>query len=450
MNLATKQTEQTVIGTVMYNPEALHRIGSSVKSSDFYFPEHQELWDVIMFLKVQKLDVNILSVLNVLVKKKPDYNEEYLSDLVNQYHVDVDSALTLSNQIVENAGLRNLKMEIEILTKEINSGEKTFSELISRMSNITSELSAKAFTSSELYGEALSTRFMEMLAAEKSEHKLIGIKSIDDVVVDFSPGEIILVAARPGIGKTAALLQSARTQLEMGRTVGFISLEMPEEKLLQRLVAARSGVAGDKIGKMKPEEFIMNDDLVEALQFYTQNEQLIIDTGAPYDIDTIERVIRKMKYVHNVDVVYVDYIQLIEAPSYEKSANRQQQVSTISRRLKNLFSELKISPVVAAQLSRASVDRPGGPLLSDLRDSGALEQDASIIIFLYAYLPDNLSAEQKELALQAPMLNIKWEIAKQRNGPLQTFGVQFVKNLGVLRPLSASESFFANDSHENL
>lgn len=433
MNTILLTSEKTVIGTVLYSPEALQRIGASLKVEDFFLPEHQELWKVISNLRSTRQDVNVLSVANAISRTKPDYDPSYLDELVSYYHVDPESALTLANQITEEAGRRTMGREIELISSELK-GDSSFTSLMSRLQGLTTKLAAKAFTATELFGESLRKNFTHMLDTVKSNYNFIGIPMVDRMIYDFNPGEMIIVAARPGVGKTASLLQSVRVQIEEGKTVGFIALEMPESKLLQRLVSAKSGISGSEIARMSSIEFLENEQLEDALVFYTQNEQLIIDTGAPYDIDTIERVMRKMKYVHNVDVIYVDYIQLIGGSKGEKNENRQQQISSISRRLKNLSAELEIRLVVAAQLNRQAVQRGTGPLLSDLRDSGALEQDASVIIFLYPYFSNTLTDEQQEEALQrSEVLNVKFEIAKQRNGPVWTFDLQFVKAIGMFR-----------------
>jgi replicative DNA helicase len=427
-------TEKTILGTVLYDPEALQRIGGTIKPEDFFVREHQEIWKVISLLREQLKDVNVLSVMNVLSRSRPDIDPSFLDELVSQYHVDVDSALTFSTQLVEESGRRLLGRELDLISGDLKK-DKSFAELMSSLNGLTNKLASKSFASTELFGSSLKTRFENMLDTVKSDYSFIGIPEIDKKIFDFNPGELVIVAARPGVGKTASMLQSVRVQIEAGRTVGFIALEMPEAKLLQRLISAKAGVNGNEIARMSSEQFNENTELVDALEFYVQNEQLIIDRGAPYDIETIERIIRKMKYVHNVDVVYVDYIQLIEGSRFEKKQDRQQQVSMISRRLKNLATELELRMVVAAQLNRqAASTGNSGPILSHLRDSGALEQDASIIIFLYAYFPENLSESQQEEMLQkSDILNVKFEIAKQRNGPVWTFDLQFVKAIGVFR-----------------
>lgn len=431
MNNMLIDQERSVLGTVMISPEALQRIGSTLKAEDFFLKEHQDIYKVIENLKAARKDVNVMSVGAVLERGKSDVSREFLDDLTS-YYVDAEAATTFSSQITEAAGVRFFGRAIEVITKDISSGAMELPEVVSSLNKLTTQLASKSFAPTEKYGEFLEQSFMRLFNIQKSAGRLIGIPEIDNKIYSFNPGEIVVIAARPGMGKTAWMLQSARVQIEDGKTVGFITLEMPEEQLLQRLVASTSGTPGDVLLKMSEEEFFSTPELVSALKFYIQNEQLIVDTGAPNDIDTIERVIRKMKYVHGVDVIYIDYLQLIEPSPFDKrTGNRNNELSTISRRLKILAMELQIQLMTGSQLTRESDRRGSGPMLRDLRDSGAIEQDASLVMFLYSIIPETISEEQRDQYVNsASELTIKVEIGKQRNGPLWVFDAIFVKPIG--------------------
>ena len=432
INSSLIETEKSVLGTLLVDTEAMQRIGSSLRSEDFFLLEHQTVYKTIEILRVQQLDVNILSVLNVLERNtSTQIDMQYLSDLTN-HMVDTNAVMTFATQVVQASGTRFLTREIEVMSKELSEGSGSLTEFVTKMSATVSKVASKTFSPTEKYGDSLRDDFMTIFSEAKSELVLTGIPEIDEAIVDFSPGEIIVIAARPGVGKSAIMLQSVRHQIAKGKTVGFISLEMSEKKLMMRLVSSLTGKNSKDLLKMSEEEFLSDQNNVDAVNYLTQNEQLVIDRGLPDDVDNIERIMRKMKYVHNVDVIYLDYLQLVTGSKFDKSSNRQEEVSRISRRLKGLSGELNLPIVEAAQLNRDSVRRAGGaPMISDLRESGSIEQDASIIIFLYADLSDTLSDEQKDDYIKnAPVLNIKIEIAKQRNGEVGVYEATFHKTVG--------------------
>lgn len=229
---------------------------------------------------------------------------------------------------------------------------------------------------------------------------------------------------------TAMMLQSTRVNLESGARVGFLSMEMSVAKLMNRLISSRAEVNGEDMLKMSEEQFFAHDGLREALEWYSQQALFIDDTG-PFTQNTVMQKIRKLVYDHGCDVVYIDYIGLIQATG---TGSRNDQLSAISRELKGLSSELDIPLVIASQLSRDVVKRGSHrPNLADLRDSGALEQDASIVAFLY---PDVAALSGVDISDVDAYLKdqeevfVKFEIAKQRNGPVFTRELIFRKPYG--------------------
>lgn len=230
---------------------------------------------------------------------------------------------------------------------------------------------------------------------------------------------------------TAMMLQSTRVNLESGARVGFLSMEMSVAKLMNRLISSRAEVNGEDMLKMHETEFVSNAALREALEWYS-SVPLFIDDAGPFTQNSVMQKIRKMVYEHGCDVVYIDYIGLIQPSA--SNGSRNDQLSAISRELKGLSSELDIPLVIASQLSRDVVKRGNHrPNLADLRDSGALEQDASIVAFLYpdvaALSETNVTDVDSYLKEQSEVF-VKFEIAKQRNGPVFSRELIFYKPYG--------------------
>lgn len=227
---------------------------------------------------------------------------------------------------------------------------------------------------------------------------------------------------------TAMMLQSARKNLEKGRSVGFLSMEMDASKLLNRLISSQVSLDSTILKDMTPEQIASDAKLVEALRFFSEVPMLIDDTG-PFTSDTVPQKIRKMVYEHGCEIIYVDYIGLVQASPSLAKVNRQEQLTHISGNLKGLASELDIPIVVASQLNRESTKSiTGRPTLAHLRDSGAIEQDASLVIFLYPDVEKMLMGGLSEGEVDEYMegqdrVSVKFEVAKQRNGPI------FVENL---------------------
>ena len=282
---------------------------------------------------------------------------------------------------------------------------------------------------------------MAMLMAGQGESSdFTGISMLDAQLFDINPGELIVIAARPGVGKTALMLQAARIMMRSGKRVGFISREMRPNKLMQRLTSAYSGIDMSAMKGDNIPEILENERMQEAMKFYSEEGRFVVDTAEPGDIDTIERAMRKMVSIHKVDIVFIDYLQLVEGSSKKRSENRQQEISYISRRLKIMADVLSIPVVAASQLSREATKTVGQrPMLSHLRESGAIEQDASLVIFIYPIFSDNMSEEQKELALkEKDEFMVMIEIGKQRNGPLDRVQVLFKKSIGVFVEAAAA------------
>jgi replicative DNA helicase len=249
-----------------------------------------------------------------------------------------------------------------------------------------------------------------------------GYKVLDEMTSGFQKGDLIVLAARPSMGKTALALSLARNAAAQGGTVGFFSLEMGGEQLMLRLLSSESGIPHQAIrnASITSDEWMTLADVAGQLA----QVKIFIDDTAMQSIMDIRSKARKLKAEHNLQFLVIDYLQLIH--SSKQHENRHQEVSEISRSLKALGKELGIPIVALSQLSRAVDSRMDKrPMLSDLRESGAIEQDADLIMFLYRDIVYNNEAEDPHLA--------ELIIGKQRNGPTGTVYLHFQNDITLFQ-----------------
>ena len=239
----------------------------------------------------------------------------------------------------------------------------------------------------------------------------------------LQPSDLVLIAARPSMGKTAFVLNLAQHMaFKKGNAVAIFSLEMSKEQLVNRMLSLESHVDAQKIrtGRLNDEEWM---NLVEG-SANIANSKLFIDDTPGITLSAMRSKCRKLKMEHDIQIVIIDYLQLMSGNSNSSNASRQQEISDISRGLKALARELNVPVVALSQLSRAVEQRPDHrPMLSDLRESGAIEQDADVVMFLYreGYYNRDLSEAEQRVA--------EVIIAKQRNGPIGTVNLLWIPEL---------------------
>lgn len=435
----SKETEMSLLGSIMVTPSIFPRIYGTVKSEDFFYPIHRTIFNIMYQLHTSNMDINIVSVWNELQKRNiQDISHPELQEYLD-YRVGVEVAQTFATQISEFAGYRQLQYELSELSLSLKDREKPLQSYIGELNSLTQRLATKGSKTKIKTGHDLLEAWFEMLDKEKGDYLLTGLHDqIDKHLIDLAPKELVLIAARPSVGKSALLLQSARLNMQAGKRVGFISMEMPESTLVHRAVSAVAKLDGTMIRKMSREERIRDRTLMAAAREVENFNWFVVDTG-PFTQVTVTQMIREMVYEHGCDIVYVDYIQLISAEGHLLASNRNEQLSSISRGLKGLAMELNIPIVAAAQLNRESAKSlTARPNLSQLRDSGALEQDASLIIFLYPDTERLLSAgmmdiDMDEFLKEQDKVHIKLEVAKQRNGRNFVEDLVFNKPIGVFQ-----------------
>lgn len=420
----------------MYDPTLYPRVLSTLAPEDFFYPENAEVFRAMGELFTAKLDINVKSVWNHLYRKKANVGltESELLDMLT-YRVDGEACMSFAIQLAEFSGYRVLERGVDKLSRSLARREGNLEYYSSQLAALVRTVSSKDVHGEFSTGDTLTASYYEMLNREKNTLKYTGIEAIDARLVDFDAKEISYLAARPGTGKSAMMLQSARVNLEQGARVGFLSMEMSVAKLMNRLVSSKAMFNGEHLLSMTGEELHKNDALREAVEWYSK-QPLYIDDAGPFTREGVLQKIRKLVYDYGCDVVYIDYIGLIQIGG---SGSRNDQLSTMSRELKGVAMELDIPLVIASQLSRDVVKRGNArPNLADLRDSGSLEQDGSIVAFLYPDVAALATLDMPDIDTylkEQEDVMVKFEVQKQRNGPVFTRNLVFHKPYGrfVLR-----------------
>jgi replicative DNA helicase len=439
----SREAEFSVLGTLLVEPFGFSRVYSIVKTEDFFFPETRKVYSSMQVLFSKNIEINVQTVLNYFkVDGYTGLTESELRDFLD-YRVSIETAVSFAAQIAEFSGWRSLKFGLETISKDVNNHSVTLSGASEKLSSLVSNITSKGLKDDIVHGASMMEEYMKMLNRPKNMYTFSGIKEIDEQIFDFNPKELSIIAARPGSGKTSFMLQSALHNVLRGNRVGFLSMEMERPKILNRLISHEASrgqykVSGTKISRMSPNEFMNDSRLVSTLEKLTALPLFIDDTG-PWTSETVPRKIRKLFYEYQCNVIFVDYIGLIIGDGQLASAPKNQQITAISAGLKGLASELAIPILAASQLNRDVEKRADNrPFLADLRDSGSLEQDASIVAFLYPNISKELHPDSNPGLFEGITdLPVTLEIAKQRNGPISSFEMVFYKKYGIF--MSRSE-----------
>ena len=423
---ANVTAERAVLGSLLLNDEGLKNITELLTPEDFYVTAHKHIFTAISAVASRNQRLDLLMLQDELEKKNTllesggivyllSLQEELpVMGLVEQHaHIIKEKAILRelvhsASSIIQNCYMQDDK---EIATI-VDLAEKTIFAIANKRTNQT-------FVQLDIW---LKKTFQH-LSDLKSHSKGItgvpsGYKKLDSMTSGFQKGDFVVLAARPSMGKTALALTLAHYAAKEMGAVGFFSLEMGAEQLTLRMLSAESGIPHHLIrnAMINSDQWISLTHVAGELA----NLKLFIDDTATQTIMDIRTKARKLKLEHNLKFLVIDYLQLIH--SHKKHENRHQEVSEISRSLKALAKELEIPIIALSQLSRAVDSRiDNRPMLSDLRESGAIEQDADLIMFLYRDIVYNTETENPS---QAELI-----IGKQRNGPTGTVMLHFSKEL---------------------
>ena len=412
------EAEQSVVGAMLMDRDAITVAAEIICGDDFYQKAYGVIFDSVVELFNEGKPVDLITVQNRLREKAvPEEisSLEFVRDLVTA--VPTSANVKYYAEIVsEKATLRRLIKMNEAIADECYQGQEPLEAILERTEKQVFELVQNRGGNGEYVPikQVVLNALEKIEKASKSKGTVTGIPTgfidLDYKTSGLQPSDLILVAARPSMGKTAFVLNIAQYMaFRKDVTVAIFSLEMSKEQLVNRLLAMESHVDSQNMrtGNLKDEDWTK---LVEGADIIGKSN-LIIDDTPGISIAEMRSKCRKYKLEHNLGIIMIDYLQLMSGSG--KSDSRQQEISDISRSLKALARELNVPVIALSQLSRAVEQRPDHrPMLSDLRESGAIEQDADVVMFIYRDDYYHKDTEKKDIA--------EIIIAKQRNGPIGT------------------------------
>lgn len=422
------ELEEAVLGAIMLDRDALPSVIEILRAESFYKEAHKTIYQTMVELFDGSHAIDLLTVHEALKKSKMLESiggVQYLLDLSRK--VASSANIEYHARIVAQKFIQRELIRVSTSTiKDSYEDEKDVFELLDEAEQNLYEITdTNLHTGYEkLSALAIKTR-KEIEAVSQKEEAITGVPSgfadLDKLTSGWQASDLIIVAARPGMGKTAFTLSLARNASRIGKGVAIFSLEMANVQLVQRLMSMDSSIDSRKLrnGQLSQAEWIRLNQTVDSMA----DMPLYIDDTPGINIFELRAKCRRLKQNHDIELIIIDYLQLMTAAPNQKKGNREQEISSISRALKALAKELAVPVIALSQLSR-SVETRGGnkrPVLSDLRESGAIEQDADIVTFIYRpgyYEMDDDINVPKDLA--------EIIIAKHRNGALDTVELKFV------------------------
>lgn len=424
------EAEQSVLGAAFMSKSALQKVCEDLSSESFYLDAHSKIYDVIKELYNTNVAVDITTVTDRLKSKKllkQIGDVDYLLEIVNSVPTasNVDYYINIVN---EKAILRNLISTATSIVSEAYMGDATINETLDdaerKILGVVKNRKSGEFKPIQ---EALTNAQLNLEKLSESGGEITGIPSgfydLDKVTTGFHENELIILAARPGMGKTAIVLNIVvNVALATKKNVAVFNLEMNAEQLAMRMISSAGQIDGYKIrtGKLEHSDWKRVNEAISQLA----ETNIKIDDTPGITIGEIRAKCRRLAATEKgLSLIVIDYLQLVSTTS-KYAGNRQQEVAEISRALKTLALELKVPIIACAQLSRAVEGREDKrPLMSDLRESGSIEQDADIVAFLYRDDYYN-----KEARMDDNNSVVEFIIGKNRSGPTKTVELLFKKN----------------------
>ena len=423
---ANIDAERSVLGALLLNDELLIHVSELLFPEDFFHPPHKVIYQVILEINRRFKRIDLVTLKDELEKLgKLDDIGGLVYLIALQEEIPVLGLLEQHAHIIkEKSILRSLiNSATEIVTHCYTQHDQGIDLVLDKAEKIIFDIAHKRIKHSFVQLTIWLKKTFVHLSEIKSHSKGItgiptGYQKLDEMTSGLQNGDLVVLAARPSMGKTSLALNIAANAARIGKTVGFFSLEMAAEQLTLRLLSTSSGIMHHHIRNAT----ISSEQWVELTHVASQlaDMKIFIDDTAESTVLDLRARARKLKKEHNLQFLVIDYLQLLHGS--RRYENRHQEVSEISRSLKALAKELNIPILALSQLSRAVDSRiDKRPILSDLRESGAIEQDADLIMFLYRDVVYNSETENQSLA--------ELIVGKQRNGPTGTVPLSFVREL---------------------
>ena len=424
------EAEQAVLGAVLIESSVINQILEILTPDDFYKEAHRKIFNAMIDLDRESVPIDILTLYDYL-KSNGNLLEEvgessYLTYLIEL--VPTTENVTYYAKLVKDKSiLRNLVTAATDIAHRGGDEGVDLDEFIDRAEQTILDIAQNKIKPSFYDSKELAAKALEIIEHLHSKKELItglesGFKKLDHMTSGFQPGDLVVVAARPGLGKTSLCLNIAtHSAIEKGMSIGMFSLEMTKEQLMLRMLSIKGQVNFSSIRS----GFMRDDDLeklVGAADEFTHANIYIDDTPALTVLEVRAKA-RRQKREKNLDLIIVDYLQLMRGSS--RTESREREIAEISGSLKALAKELSIPVIAVSQLSRQTEARSDRrPQLSDLRESGAIEQDADLVLFIHRADVYKKNPEEKDGTAELI-------IGKQRNGPTGTIKLAFLEKLGV-------------------
>lgn len=418
------EAEQSILGAILIDNDALPRALEIIDIDDFYRQSHRMIFNAMVELFEKNEPIDLITITDCL-KRREEIDAvggvSYLSSLVNM--IPTAANIKYHSKIVrERALLRGLLRSANEIASRVYEDNFEAEELVDYAEKSIFDVSDKRIKASFVTLKEVIKSSFEMIEHLYDKKEVItgipsGFRDLDDLTTGFQKGDLVVVGGRPSMGKTALALNIAQyVGLEVKEPVAIFSLEMAKEQLAFRMLCSEAMVNSNSIRK----GFIKKEDwhkLTSAASNLT-GAPIFIDDSSAITVLELRAKARRLKMEHGLSLVIVDYLQLMKGKgSFER---REQEISDISRSLKALAKELNVPVVAVSQLNRSVEQRrPPKPILADLRESGAIEQDADVILFLYRNEIYNKDAKKGEAEVI---------VAKQRNGPTGIVNLTFISN----------------------
>ncbi len=445
-----RELEEAVLGAVMLEKDKLAQVLEIIQSPEcFYETAHQKIYAAIRRLFDTSVPVDLLTVTEEL-RKSGDletiggayYLTRLTMNVVTSAHVEAHARIVMEKYVMREL----IRISGDIIGEAYNEGSDVFDLLDkaeSGLYEITDKHLRKNFKS---LPDVLVETVKEIEFAKNNQSDVTGVPTgfiaLDRLTAGWQKNALIIVAARPAVGKTAFCLNlamNAAMNSDQPYPVAFFSLEMGAGELVKRMLAAQTEVSMDAItkGRMQEHEFVQMTQRMTRLSA----APIFLDDQAALNIFELRAKARRLKQRHNIQMIIIDYLQLMQA-DINKGGNREQEISKISRDLKSLAKELEIPIIALSQLNRSVESRKESkvPQLSDLRESGAIEQDADMVMFLYR--PEYYGINNDEMG-QAIEGETHIHIAKNRSGQTDTVKVRFIKEYQKFVDLDDGSGFYS-------
>ncbi|HPU46482.1 MAG TPA: replicative DNA helicase [Bacteroidales bacterium] len=432
------ETEEVVLGALLIEPNALATVIDILQPEVFYKEAHQRIFAAVLALYPIGEPIDVITVTNYLRKSGeidfiggPAYIAQLTDRVISAANIEYHARILIEKYIQRKL----IEISNNIITEAYDATSDAFdtlNEAENALFQINEQNLRRSFRSMP---SVLQVVREQIETAYKNQGEYTGVVSgfyqLDQLTGGLQPSDLIIIAARPGMGKTAFALSMARNMaVEFGFPIAFFSLEMTAPQLVIRILSAQTQISSERIrkGELDDTEWMTLNEAMNKLS----NVKLFLDDTPALSIFELRAKARRLKQAYDIQAIYIDYLQLMTA-KIDKNSNREQEIASISRSLKALAKELNIPVIALSQLSRDVEKRSGTkrPQLSDLRESGAIEQDADIVIGIYRpeyYMKEEQVDEDKLAAVKNKAEII---LLKHRNGPLGTVNLYFLNQFAL-------------------